>query len=416
MLTYWVMIGLWCLSGPAFGQVWFDDILASALERSPALAKERLKTEESQLDQNLVGYRWLPRTNLTAAESRNEDKSARRFSLSASQMIYDFGRTSALSKQASLTAESSSFRYEKAKSEVTYQVAVLFSKLMLQRELLAILSEQQKFAQKKVYSQKENYRKGLRPEGDLLAAEVEQGRVEIALLKAKAEEEDIRAELGRLSGIDGDRLKELSSLKIQDNAGLKWAGVVQIWAGHANKNFTAAYLDKEYEASLSEEEKIRAESRPNLDLNVTFERAQSESNPFKNRVMGEVRFSWEIPYFGQHRDRIRKIQVKTEGVKKEQNEFLLKLGDDIKTSKEYFASQQAQWAALQQQKKRVDRQLVLIKARYESGKASTLELSNAQSEALNLELELAKTTFQLLNTVLEIARLFEVQDLKGVFS
>src|SRR5690606_26626849 len=98
--------------------------------------------------------------------------------------IYDFGRQSAKELAASESLKAQELASEEVDEELFWSVLRAYQAVVAAERIVAIVKEQLSISEEKLREQRKNYNQGLRPESDVVTAEVDVGRAKLAYQEA----------------------------------------------------------------------------------------------------------------------------------------------------------------------------------------------------------------------------------------
>lgn len=355
---------------------------------------------------------------LALARSKRALTKNQAYGTQLSKTFLDFGRHDAKVKQAEAVKTLREMQVGEVSEALRYKVARVYAALIGFERLATLAADQVRIAGDKLDEQRRNYKKGLRPESDVVTAEVESGRAALGFDRANADVRAARLALGQMLGasVDLDHLQLTpGAYKLRAPAAL--TAIVLSWQGQ-QKSAAMARREKEWEALRADESAIDAAKRPTISGALTVqEGAALENEPeFKPVVTGSVGVSWDLPWNGQSRDEMRRIAVRRQDIDVQAQVEARDRTDRDAAAREVLAAGARQWEALTRQLALVDRQHGFVRQRYESGQISALELGQSEADLLASRTELAKLANTLLSATLDVAEAHAVADLGALFN
>ena len=187
-----------------------DDLIAKAIESSPDLNVSRAAVEAARQNIRIRRSGYLPQVNLSASAGVAGVKNDRAGveananghlltgSLTASQLIYDFGKTGGDIRSASLDANASIASFNQAVSDKIFEVKKSYYGVLRAKSLITVNEENVKLNEKQLHRAQRYYESGIRTKIDVTDARVN-------LIRARLDLQDARYELQR-AGIELERV------------------------------------------------------------------------------------------------------------------------------------------------------------------------------------------------------------------
>jgi outer membrane protein len=212
-------------------QLSLDEALATAATRQPQLraARAQARAAKERIRQAQTGY--LPRVevngqyqrataNFVLSPSFANSHFARSlevrnqlapqdtvnyflFGATASETVFDFGRTGSVVRQAEAFSEAQSAEAEASAEGVALSVRTAFFSALAARELVRLGEETVANQKKHVAQVRQFVEVGTRPKIDLSSAELVLANAELALVRARNGERNGRLQLATAMGVDG---------------------------------------------------------------------------------------------------------------------------------------------------------------------------------------------------------------------
>lgn len=372
---------------------------------SVRLSSQILESEQKPIFtlQSLWNTRWQEEKEL-------ENKAT--FGAELRRNLYDFGRDAAKEKVISFEEKRAHLLYEEAKERLFWQVARSYLAVIASKRIEQTTSEQVIISSDKVKTLTYNYRQGLRPEHDKVAAQVELGKVQLTHLKARDEVYIAQKNLNTL--IWGQQKTGQADIPPKALALLSPAeALAKVKEWQEQTSALQMRIQSEQQALEANRDLIKADNYPLLSGLLNYQYT-GEPSHLKGQSDAQIRLSWDVPWRGKSRFELERLAVRNKelellSLQDQQNRRLQK---DLALQKIEDAVDL--WNSFNKQLSLYEQQLKLAKQRYESGKASPLELSNAEADLINLRLEMIKLVNNCASAVLEVAESSGVRDLTGV--
>lgn len=425
----------------------FEEALKLALARSLEAQRAALAIEQATVDRAFVDYETDPRATLSGTLStrwgtasaasanalrpgtatRAEIELANPFDdwrytkdqyygAQVAATLYDFGRNAARAAQADAVVASRTLAADEVREGLRFKVGRAYATAVSAERVAAITRDQINVAEAKLGLQKKNYQRGLRPESDVVTAEVEVGRARIAQESADASARTARVNLARLIGLE----EGVGSVILPPPSAAADAKAIARAVEKLGPEQTPAAVRRrarERDALGFDRQALDAAKKPSVTGSVGF----TESGPLAWRpalqpqLATQLGMTWDIPWNGMQRDEERRLALRSKDL-----DLLDQIDARARADKEAVArttmvTAGRQWAALAGQLELLERQRRLVQSRYEQGKASAIELGQTEADLVNLRLEQARLAAAELQAALDVAEARAVTDLGILF-
>lgn len=431
--------GVWWDTGFATDQslnteiLTFDKAVEAALEQAFDVRRADLGLALAEANQAILSHeldpRWVlsgsmselrPRnTNLLMNNVGNAARTGSAISLQLTGVIYDFGRHASRMAQAERQKEMQALTREDVTLSLRFRVARAYAAWVEAERMLLISEEQIKISESRVSQQESNYRRGLRPEHEVVAAQLDLGRAKLARERSLTEVLRVRQRLADLinnkndTGLSGSLRLPKHLLKPQSP--YAWEGLVKISNGDLGLTPSDKRRAKEVEALSHEEELIRRNRRPTLSGSIQAQHIIPWEGKGRDLVSGQIQLSWDIPWNGMDRDEMRRVSLRRQDLNLATEEEAESRRQREMQALLTWQMARAQWQEVERQVELTKKQRALIQRRYDSGKASALELSSAEADDVAQQLELIRLQSTLTMAFIDIAEARGIQDLGGIF-
>lgn len=189
-----------------------DDLIAVAIENSPDLNVSRAAVEAARQNIRIRRSGYLPQINLaasaggagikndTAGIETDENGHLMSGSLTAAQLIYDFGKTGGDIRSASFDANASIASFNQAVSDKIFDVKKSYYGVLRSKSLITVNEENVKLNEKQLHRAERYYEAGIRTKIDVTDARVNLIRARLGLQDARYDLQRARIELERVVG------------------------------------------------------------------------------------------------------------------------------------------------------------------------------------------------------------------------
>ena len=413
----------------------FPDALSIALAQSVEIQRARISESIAASDSKIADYDndFKLSTNASVADYRPKDGTSggapikeRVAGLSLSKTLYDFGRKGAKLDQTALQIRIKALSREEVNDAVTVRLARLFSAAALAQYAEDVAKGLVKVSESRVAQQTTNYRNGLRPEGDLITTQIDLGKALINLQKATADLAQSRLALAAFMGDSPPRALS-STFEFPSPSRSYVDGLSEILArwkqpanssGHtdkSNKSKSRQRHDLERSSLELDNQLVSLSRRPTLGATIAAQKSGPWGDELKDLYTAQLSFSWDIPWNGQGREERERITLKSQDLDLIERQEEINRDTKISSGVSGFSTTLAQWQLIAAQEQLTSRQLSLVRQRYQSGKASVVEVSTAESDYLNNRMEQARQLTQMISYLLDIADAQGNRDLTSIF-
>lgn len=189
--------------------LYLQDFIDLALKNNPQLevAVQQYMQTTGRVQQTQAGY--LPRVELGGSLGRmnienltpEDEDNVIYAGVSASQLIYDFGKTTGTIESSKLAREAARSNVEQALHDVILFVKESYYNTLEQKYLIEVALEKKESYEKHLYRAKKFYEAGVRTQIDITNADLELANSRLTLLQARADLKSARAQLEQVVGI-----------------------------------------------------------------------------------------------------------------------------------------------------------------------------------------------------------------------
>ena len=427
--SFFLLLGCLLSQKTAFAEILtFSKALELAQNASLNLKQPELQMLLLKLDQNLLHRSAWPNVSTSIGYKRNlwhetptEEKKNLSADLSLTYQIIDFGRQSARSDEKKDAIEAQASKMEEIKQQLIWDLGRFYSQAIVAVKYFAVTKKQLEVAQFKEKETQRQFRSGIRPELDVVAAQVERGKAEVKLQKA----EDRKAaamrqlclltHLGKEESCQAAVQYELPSSLAEVTVPEKVINIASAWPFSASvAEKTRDIQRQQLDASRKE---IDAEQWPTVNTSLVLLHTTGTRDAHKgtNQTFATLGIDWDIPWRGMNRIENEKISQQLAI-----NDFSAQLELSHRRAKEQVALNdlknfQREWDLLNTQKRLLELERSLIKKKYDNGKATVLELNQAESELIALEQEIVTLSGQSFITAVELAQSRGVTAIEKLF-
>ena len=357
----------------------------------------------------------------TRDESTNSAMISRQATI-ASQLtytLYDFGRQNTKLAKSEHAEKIANSTRDKIQEEIFWRVIRAYFDVAATSRLSKIAKEQLAVTKARLAQQKLNYRNGLRPKSDVLMAEVDYGKSQIAFHQATLDNDSAKLHLSILITPELNSLGPSSDIEVATD-GVSTQGP-QAWDQIIEQLREDSLSARERHITLELQELyiaqdiLDSEILPILNTSILVEYTSARNThftPMRPKASGKVEFIWDIPWNGIHRDKKERLSVRKRDyetqlaiVRKERLQVVAQATQKLSSAKQHYHLLENQINITKQQQK-------LVNQRYLAGQATALELSAVESALLSMLLDRAKLSNLVSDTMIELAHARGINNLR----
>ena len=295
-----------------------DDCVNYALTHNPNLSvsKERIKAAKSGIGQARANYapRLMSRLGYGYSDTHNRmshtTNNSMSFNVGVSQMIWDFGRTTAKINMAKYDTESAQYDYDYDVLRVVYDVKINYYKVLAALAHLDIYEQNVRIQTLNYERTKAMFDEGLKSKIDVVNAQVNLSDAKIQLVDGRNKLETAIIELensmffqedvpfivkntenfGFLKADYRKKVESLSSIKPVNSVAKKNEdGLIMLSSGIEHNDIIQNFEFKPLALSKQEAVNLALEMRPDLKSNQMVAKVQKESlKAIKKQYMPEI--------------------------------------------------------------------------------------------------------------------------------
>lgn len=393
------------------------EALRAAQERQPQLRQAQASTAaaNARVDQNFASF--LPQVSasgnyqrgLSAAGDDTTDISGyvRRggftFGASASQLLWDFGRTPGRWHAAQQNAQAQASLGEQTQRDVLAAVQTAYFAALAQQALVRVgqdtlANEQAHLAQVNALVEV-----GSRPEIDRLQQRTAVSNAQLQLIQAQGNAAATRAQLNQAMGVEDSSDYTLSEEQVAVVEGEAQPIGSLVQAAFENRPDLAAS-----DAQLRAQEYQLSATRGNYWPSFTASLSATESGPNPANlswgVNGQVGLSWPLFQGGLTRAQVREQQANINSVQAQRDALRQQVRLQVERAQLSVTTARQSVTASEEALANAREQLRLAEGRYKVGVGNIIELADAQLAATNAAVQRIQANYNLATARTELAR------------
>jgi outer membrane protein TolC len=312
--------------------------------------------------------------------------------LALSATLWDFGRQQAQELRAQAQVEVSEAQLAEFEESLRAKTARFYVALQAAETIYSLAEEQLRNTQSKLQTVTAAYRRGERPQTDVIKLKVEEGRAQLFLSRAQDERAALAAQLLLATVDDTTKVENLDSVSLKplpERNSSQWNAFFLALEKRTLEAATLLKLAANERVLRSELSALNAEKYPTIGSSAAMQ-ANGTLAPIKPDVLAQLNLQYNIPLTSQRDYRRSALLARVKEVQLNQSEEKKNRQDKIFQSK---VRAQGVLRTLELQRNQIETLLEyqkLVRTRYFAGRASLLELTTTEDDLLAQRLELAR--------------------------
>jgi len=370
-----------------------DELIDIAVSNNANIevSKNQEKVKEQELKKAKSAY--LPKLTASAdtgyydIEAGNQDGNASSFTLGASQLLYDFGKTSSSIDASEHNLDASSKDIDVSKQSTVLQIKQAYYDILNDYQQILVSKESVKLDELQLSQAKEYFKAGIRTQIDITNAQLQLSNSKLKLVQNEYSLKNANAKLISILGTKIDENIEVKEpsyniKKLAKNASLKYKSLEElVELGLVNRPEIKKYeaLIKTNKASL---ENANSQYYPTLDVSASYNDKKSDdiASLDSDQTAVLLNLKWNL-YTGGTREADKKIALTNlNTTHKQLQQQKLEITQDITSAyyntKQSFDSIKIGLLSLNLATKNLD----LATQRYKAGLNDLLEVNDAKLE------------------------------------
>jgi len=395
-----------------------DECIKIALEKNPQIdiARQQYFGNKGVLTQARSGY--LPRLTAGAEYGRKSVKDLQPVDednvglglLSASQLIYDFGRTTGLIDTSAFNLDASAENLKQVVQNIVFQVKSSFYSVLEKQRLIIVAEQAVKNYEQQLYRAQKFYEAGVRTKIDVTNADVNLSGRKLDLLRANADYKVAKTVLENVIGMipnDGDyelttdepALDKLASNKPQMPGTLDDLLITAKENRPGLQRFT--YLVKAAESAITQ---AKGDYWPSIDAVGDYNKYETDLSNLTDQWQLGVGLRWEFFSGFETEGKVAEANAQLREVSSGLREFDLSVTQDV-TDSYLRADENREGVDIADQSLGLAiENLELADGRYKAGIGDLLEFNDAQLLYTENQSSLVVTYYNYLTALARIER------------
>ncbi len=418
-----VMLG-WCtgtLAAEPSRMLTLEQAEATARERQPQLRSAQAGTDaaRARVDQTRSGL--LPQVSASAGydvgTSRADTAAGvvagdmkRRFSagVTASQLLYDFGRTSGRLTASRRSAEAQEANQAQTLEDVLLDVRSAYFDALTQRALLDVARETLQSEQKRLGQVQASVEVGARPEIDLLQQRTAKANAQVRFIQARNAEATARARLNQAMGVEGSTDYTVVDVAVAPIDGEDAAPDVLVDRALAARGDVKAGA-LQVRAQEAQVGATKGDFWPSLGATAGVADSGTDPVDATVNVSGGLLLSWPLFEGGRTRAEVREQQALLRDSQAQQDALRQQVRLEVEQARLAVEASREALSAAEEALVNARERLRLAEGRYQAGVGNIIELSDAQVEYTNAAAQRVQATYDLATARATLARALGTQ-------
>jgi outer membrane protein len=400
-------------------QLTLGDLIQIALVNNPTIeiAQEQYSASEGVVTQ--ARSRYLPHLGAGADYSRKgidprtdvtEEDNVGYGLLKASQLIYDFGRTTGLIDSTKFSRSASAENLKQAYHDVVFQVKSSFYSVLQSKRLITVAEQAVENYEQQLYRAQKFYEAGVRTRIDVTNAEVNLSNQKLNLLRANSDLKTSIVELERVLGTvpyGGNyelvtrepTLEELAESKPEMPGPLDALVSAAMEYRPGLKQFD--FLVQAADSAITQ---AQGDYYPSIDAFGDYNSFNTDLPSFPNQWQVGVGLNWEFFSGFETEGKVAEARAQFREVKASLREFELSVTQDV-TDSYLRADENREGVDIADQTLELSKEnLKLADGRYKAGIGDVLEFNDAQLLFTENQSSLVVTYYNYLTALARIER------------
>jgi len=385
-LGTWVVVVAALAADPAPQVLTLDQALKTAAERQPQLRQAAASTAAARARADQARAGLFPQARLSAGYDYGASGfgasagtgSSYSASVSANQLVWDFGQTWNRWQSAGATAESQARSEEAAKLGAAFNVRNVFSTAHANKALMGVARETLANQDKHLQQIQGFVRVGTRPEIDLAQARTDLANARVQLVNAENAYDLARAQLNQAMGVEGSIEYDVADDQAPAVEGEDGATDELLKVALPARPEVAA-LDQQLRAQELTVSAVSGGYWPTLGVGASVSEGGSPSSAGPNLgwSVGPT-LSWSFFEGGRTNAAVREARAQLDSLRAQMDQLRQSVRLDVDQARLAVRASKAALTASADAVVNARERLKLAEGRYQAGVGSVIELGDAQ--------------------------------------
>lgn len=406
------------VSSPRAKEIGLAELIPLTLEHNPQvdIARQQFNQSTGLLTQAKSGY--LPRFTAEAGTAQAqikdltpEDKDmVLNGSLSASQLIYDFGRTTGQIDAGRFNREAAKSNMNQTLQDVVLQLKTAYYSTIEKIHLVTVYEQAVTTYEQHLYRAKKYFEAGVRTQIDITNAELELANAQLNLLRANSNVKTALVKLEQIIGIkpnNGDYSPKTDSTPVTslaDSLPVLDLPLDRLLDMAVKQRPGLARLEQLLSAAAASLKQVEAEYWPTLNANAFYDKYETDLQILNDQWQIGAGLTWELFSGFETEGKVIEARGRMMEISSSKDELELAIIQDVTDSflraEEHRDSVKIANLAMHLAK----RNLELAEGRYKAGLGDMLEFNDAQLNYTESQSDVISTYFSYLTALARINR------------
>lgn len=419
MYAFCLLVFFNCSQVLAAEDLYLQDFIDLALNNNPQLevGVQQYMQTTGRVQQAQSGY--LPRLQLGGSLGRMhidsltpvDEDNVINAGISASQLIYDFGKTTGVIESSKLSRDAARSNVEQAIHDIILLVKESYYRVLEKKYLIEVALEKKESYEKHLYRAKKYYEAGVRTQIDITNAKLELAKSRLELLSAQADLKSARVQLEQVIGLqphNGNYVVAARNQQTLDSL-TKSAPVIgynlqELLAIAPDHRPGLRQVDQLFYAAEASIKTVRGENWPLLAASGSYDTYETDLQSLTDQWQVAATLTWEIFSGFETEGKIAEARAKMLELGASRHELELSIIQDITDNHlravENYESIDIAGLATQL----AEKNLQLAEGRYQAGLGDMIEFNDAQLGFTSSRADLISIYFAYLTSLARIDR------------
>ena len=403
-------LALVALSSLAFCQMQAQEMslqqcVEYAVNHNISIQQQQLNEENRKIQLETTRYSRLPDLNASLSEGLGFGRSTGRdgstvdntsantsFSLSSSMNVFDGFRTSNQIKSDRFSLQAASAQLEKARQDISIQVASYYLNALYYKGVVAIQRQQLDLDQKTLQKARDLFESGKKPESEVVAAQAQVDMTKHQLTEAEGNEVMARLDLMQALNLDGD-VRSFSITDIDTTQfGTDLTSAAQVFEQAVQLHPSIMAAKYNLESSKYALKVAKSANLPSVSLRASYSNSyfyqfDSDFNTNFGKQLDlngseYLGLSLNVPIFNRFatRNSIRQAQLQIQNQELQLSDAQLQLQKQIEQAYWNAIKSRANYESAQSASRSTQLSYDYEAERYAAGKSTSIDLQNTRTK------------------------------------
>jgi outer membrane protein len=421
MRTLLLLFPLLLAAGPALAQprvLTLEEALRTARERQPQLRQAQANTTAAQARTDQAFSGLLPQVGASASYQASIGTSGTpdpsdptlirtsnglRVGVTASQLIYDFGRTTGRWRSAGQSAEAQQATEAQTQRDVLANVSTAYFTALAQQALVGVAQETLENEQAHLSQARAQVEVGTRAEIDLLQQQTAVSNARLQLIQTRNAYATSKAQLNQAMGQEGSTdytVQEVSVAPVEGEEQPLEALVETAFQARPDLTASAHQL-RAQELNISA---TRGGYWPSLSAQVSGSETGLTPAEAQWGLTGQLALSWSIFQGGITNAQVREQEANLRGLQAQRDALRQQVRLEVERAQLNVSAALESVTAAEEALTNARARLRMAEGRYEQGVGNIIELSDAQLDYTNAAAQRVQASYDLASARTELRR------------